>query len=286
MLTGTLNDVTYTGRIKNYPDGSREIMVCTKPIFRYAGWEERGKEKRKRKAGPPGSANGRSIRRAKAAVRDIALCNEMAYFVTLTLDKSKVDRHDVAAVTKKLNAWLSNQVQRKGLWYVLVPELHKDGAVHYHGLFNAALPVTDSGTLVPPGGGKPRKPRSKAQREEWLADGGQIVYNLPGWPYGFTTAMKLHGEYDRAVSYVCKYIGKGLTEQDNPGKIGGRWYYSGGDLRTPHITYEDFEWRDWIDKPGAYFFRVADAGCAFVMVREGPFDFFRTVKRPDQMFGW
>ena len=76
-----------------------------------------------------------------------------------------------------------------------------------------------------------RKPRSKAQRDEWLANGGQVVYNLPGWTLGFTTAMELYGEYPAAVAYVCKYIGK------DGEKPAGRWYYSGGDLREPHVEY-------------------------------------------------
>ena len=79
--------------------------------------------------------------------------------VTLTLDQTQVDRYDMAAITRKLNAWLSNQVQRRGLIYVLVPERHKDGAIHFHGFFNDVLDRVDSGTMIPPGGGKPRKPR-------------------------------------------------------------------------------------------------------------------------------
>lgn len=36
--------------------------------------------------------------------------NPFTHFVTLTLDASRVDRYDMAAITRKLNAWLSNQV--------------------------------------------------------------------------------------------------------------------------------------------------------------------------------
>lgn len=35
---------------------------------------------------------------------------------------------------------------------VLVPERHKDGAIHLHGFFNDALPLVDSGTISRPGG--------------------------------------------------------------------------------------------------------------------------------------
>ena len=270
MQSGTFSEVTYTGRIKHYPNGDQEIMACSKPIFRMSGWEERNAEKaRRRKAGADDQkGTARAIRRARAAVRDIAMCNPMSYFVTLTLDGSKVDRHDMTAITRKLNAWLSNQVQRRGLKYVLVPERHKDGAIHFHGFFNDALPVTDSGTIVPPGGGKPRRPRSKAQRAEWLQAGGQVVYNLPGWSLGFTTAMDLYGEYSRAVSYVCKYIGKDMGEHGSAEKIGGRWYYSGGDLAAPEIEYADIEWRDLLREKGAYIFTVVEAGAAFTILRK------------------
>ncbi len=227
-----------------------DILASTEPDFGPQGWEaaedyarprpagvredpRSGSEQNPSKAAPQGAAEDieRSMRRARAKLRRIALANDFRYFVTLTIDPSKVDSHDGAAVVKKLNAWASNAVQRHGLRYVLVPERHKKGGIHFHGFFNDALPAVDSGTVVPPGGGKPRKPRSAAQRAEWLNNGGRVVYNLPGWTLGFTTAMELHGEYPAAVAYVCKYIGK---EGEKPA---GRWYYSGGDLVEPAVEY-------------------------------------------------
>ena len=81
-----------------------------------------------------------------------------------------------------------------------MPERHKDGAIHFHGFFNDALEARDSGTVSLPGQKSPRRPRSARQRAKWLEDGGKPVYNLPGWSWGFTTAIELYGEYDRAVS--------------------------------------------------------------------------------------
>ena len=206
----------------------------------------------------------RAARRARAEVRDIALCTPFSQFVTLTLSPDAIDRYDMVAITKKLNAWLSNQVQRRGLAYVLVPERHKDGAIHFHGLFNDALERTDSGTMIPPEGGKPRKPRSKAQREAWLAAGGRVVWNLPGWTLGFTTALDLVGEYSRAVGYVCKYIGK---QGEKPG---GRWYYSGGGLGHPEVILTDLDYREMQSVPGAYEFEVPEAHRSFVLTTHGP----------------
>ena len=64
-----------------------------------------------------------------------------------------------------------------------------------------------------------------------LAEGAQVVYNLPSWSLGFSTAIRLYGDYRAAVGYVLKYITKA------PDKIGGRWYYSGGALERPDASY-------------------------------------------------
>lgn len=313
MLSGTFSEVTYSGRIKCYPDGSRELMACSKPWFRAPGWEAREPRSRRRpKQAQGGGDVARAVRRARAQVRDLALCNPFTHFVTLTLDQSRVDRYDMAAITRKLNAWLSNQVQRRGLIYVLVPERHKDGAIHFHGFFNDVLDRVDSGTMIPPEGGKPRKPRSKAQRAAWEAEGGRVVWNLPGWSLGFTTALELVGDYSRAVGYVCKYIGKQQDPGDScgrgsagdeapvsPDKPGGRWYYSGGDLARPVVELADLDPWELRAQPGARVIEVPEAGAVFVVwwdrgekspvYRTGqeagappekrPFDNFRKVKQ-------
>lgn len=253
-------------------------MVASRQVFREPGFEARSVSK-KLDADPEAAyaklehdalhadeidaANlARARRRARGQLRDYALANEMAYFVTLTLDAARCDRYDMSAIMRRVNRWLDNLVRREGVAYVLVPERHKDGAVHFHGLFTAPLPVVDSGTVVPPEGGKPRRPRSARQRAAWLSDGGHIVYNVPGWPYGFSTAMTLYGAYSAAVGYVCKYVGK-QTE-----KIGGRWYYHGGVLRKPDVEYTDSNIEDAEAVAGAYSFEPPGLpGVRFASVR-------------------
>lgn len=185
----------------------------------------------------------RAVRRARSRVYDLAMCTpSLSYFVTLTLSPEAVDRYDPNTIIPKLNTWLRNRAHRKGLTYILVPERHKDGAIHFHGLINDALPLIASGTYTK-NGSKPRKPRSKAQLHAWLEDGYSEVYNIPDWKYGYTTAIPLYGERENAVKYVLKYIGKDMDIKEDtrlcratePGthKIGGRYYYSGGDLSSP-----------------------------------------------------
>ena len=269
MLSGTFSQVTFTGRIKHYPDGSRELMACSRPWFRDPGWEARDPRPKRRRSREEGGDMARAVRRARAQVRDLALCNPFSHFVTLTLDPARVDRYDMEAITRKLNAWLSNQVQRRGLRYVLVPERHQDGAIHFHGFFNDVLERVDSGTMIPPGGGRPRKPRSKAQRAAWEAEGGRVVWNLPGWSLGFTTALELVGDYRRAVSYVCKYIGKQQAPHGaGADKPGGRWYYSGGELARPRVELADLDPWELRERPGARVLEVPQAGAVFVVCWE------------------
>ena len=273
----TDRSIYHTQRIKEYPlAGVWECLTASRPIFREAGWERTfdkalplsaasARSAGARSSAEPSAENlQRAVRRARVALRDYALSTDFRYFVTLTLDAAKVDRFDMVEITKKMQAWCSNMVQRHGLAYVLVPERHKNGAVHFHGFFNDALPVEDSGTMVPPSGGKPRKPRSKAEREAWIAAGAHIVYNLPAWTLGFTTAMALYGEYSQAVSYCCKYIGKQQREGELPSKIGGRWYYSGGDLGRPIIHYADGMAAEAAEADRAYVFEIPAARAVFV----------------------
>lgn len=162
----------------------------------------------------------RAASRARKQVYELCACNDLDLFFTLTLDKELIDRYDYKAAVRKFGQWADNQVRRRGLKYVAVPELHKDGAVHFHGLCNsAAVRLVDSGK------------KSK----------GQTVYNLPGWRLGFTTAIPLYGERNAAAHYVAKYISK--QHGTNGGTIGGRYFYHGGDLMHAKCIYEhaDFD---------------------------------------------
>ena len=143
-------------------------------------------------------------------------------------------------------------VKRHGLRYSLVPGLHKDGAFHCHGFFAGdGLEAVDSGTLDMDGWKHPRKPRSQAERQRWLDAGARVVYNLPQWRLGFTSAIKLYGSYAAAVGYCCKYIGK----QEGQRPL-GRWYYSGGALAKPEKTYVCMDYLDLAAEKGAVQFDI------------------------------
>lgn len=237
------SSLKHTGKVFTYPDGTQDIVVSTSADFSPSGWEiaedyrRSGRTcdtKKERKTPEPQKEDiERAMRRARGKLRRLALSNDFRWFVTLTIDPKKVDSHDGAAVVRKLNAWCSNMVQRKGLKYILVPERHKKGGIHFHGFFNDCLDVVDSG----------HKDRQ-----------GHVIYNLPQWALGFTTAIELYDDYTKAVGYVCKYVGK---QGDKPA---GRWYYSGGALNQPSVTYVDLDWREVVENYGEKCFSFSVAG--------------------------
>lgn len=219
-------DIGGNAIIYTYPNGDYDIVCAAEKTFAPTGWEAAEDHSRPGKARPAAREKGkkaegddrlRSMRRARAKLRRLALSNEFDWFVTLTLDPQKIDRYDPKAIMQKVNRWLDNMVRRHGLRYVLVPEQHKDGAYHFHGFFAGDIRAVESGHYD---------------------SAGHMFYNLPQWEWGFTTALRLYGTYSQAVAYVCKYIGK--QEGERPM---GRWYYSGGDLREPDKLYVTLDYR-------------------------------------------
>ena len=224
----TLNEVSCSTCIREYPD-HYIASIASRPVYRSSAVEMRKiggthvPEPPRAAASDSERSRAESLRRARAAIRDICACSAFTHFWTLTLSASEVDRYDYKAIIRKVNKWLSNAVTRKGLAYVLIPEYHKDGAIHFHGLARSAQPMgyVDSG----------HKTRV-----------GQTVYNLASWRYGWTVCIELEGDYARVVNYIRKYINKGSD------KVGGRWYLSGGDISRPRKTYEDWDFSE-IDAP-------------------------------------
>lgn len=251
-FTASAAQIHHNAIVYAYDNGCLDVIACEKSIFREAGWEADRPADRKapapRKAGEKaeGENADRSMRRARAKLRRLALANEFEYFVTLTLDRSKIDRYDPKVITKALNTWLDNMVRRNGLRYILVPERHKDGALHFHGFFAGRnLPAVDSG------------------HKDTC---GEPVYNLPQWKYGFSTAIRLRGEYPRAVGYVCKYIGKQQGERPM-----GRWYYSGGALKEPPKLYADVDFEEMSNKADSIEFEIPGSKMLVIHTKQEDF---------------
>ncbi len=135
----------------------------------------------------------RSQRRAKGQIYKLARANKWEWFITLTLNPDKVDRYDYDACRDKVRNQLKKMRRHyPDMEYLVVPELHEDGAYHFHGLV-FGIPdhgFTDSGKT---------------------SSSGKRIYNVSKYTMGFTTATRVE-DSGRAANYLSKYITKHLME--------------------------------------------------------------------------
>lgn len=77
-----------------------------------------------------------NIIRARTKLYEYAICNKWGYFCTFTLDPKKYDRNDLEKFNKDLSQFIRNFNKKHGtsIKYLLIPEVHKKGGWHLHGL--------------------------------------------------------------------------------------------------------------------------------------------------------
>lgn len=156
-----------------------------------------------------------NINRAKAKVREYGLCNGWDYFITLTLDKSKYDRYDLEKYHKDLKVWINNynRLQNVKLKYLLIPEKHKDGAWHIHGL------IKD----IPPNDIK-------------LNNNGYLTWIKYSQKFGYASMSKIKS-IEKTANYITKYIKKAFGKDRNE-EVGKHLYYSSRGLKQAEIIKE------------------------------------------------
>ena len=201
------------------------VQSFSRPIFLEDGFESCKTSKvsiKGRKADGEGAEDenvDRSLRRAKRAAFDLILCNpDLDAFCTLTYSPEWVsDRTSYDECYKPLGVWLSNRVQRKDLKYVLVPERHVKGGIHFHMLCNSCAIELE---------------RARSAKDgRHLSVHGRPLYNITDWRHGHSTAELVDcGQVDRekVSKYIFKYMGKQGGQ-----KIGGRFFLHGGELAKP-----------------------------------------------------
>ncbi len=168
----------------------------------------------------------KNLHRAKMNAFDKILCNpDLDTFATFTLSPESVgSRASWQDCYHRLKIWLSDRVQRKGLKYVICPERHKLGGIHFHAIMNSkALQLT---------------PATNAHTGKPLMHNGKPLYNISDFKFGFTSAEVIEtkvNDRENVAKYIFKYMGKQGVE----GKIGGRYALIGGELRSPIYLYGD-----------------------------------------------
>lgn len=138
-----------------------------------------------------------ALARARTVVRELALCSDWEWFCTLTFDRRKVrSRWDLKGLVVVLMQWLQNMRKRyyPTLRYLLIPEQHKSGAWHFHGLFSG-IPCSDLPWFAP----------------RRLIRNGFLEWTDCRLRFGWCSFAPLKNPI-AAAFYVSKYITKSLAD--------------------------------------------------------------------------
>lgn len=184
----------------------------------------------------------RSRRRAKTAVKDLALSNKFDLFVTFTFG---TNRFDADKSRLKLNGWLKRRrKQDKEFQYIVVPEEHRKceecvenktrkcihddriKALHFHLLVNGY-----GGKIVRSIDSDTGKPKVKHRRK---------VYDFPNYTLGLSEVYKI-GDTDedriKSAFYILKYIKKEMPTFKNKKR-----YWASRGLNKPLAVENPDEW--------------------------------------------
>lgn len=205
---------SYVEKIYEYPDGSKRITRYRTPrvrgtssvkseCSRVRSDEEKAKEKEENEH--------KYLYEVKRRIKDYVRSNDFKYFVTFTFGKNRKDNQEKF---KQLNNWLRYMKDKHGLFdYILVPDLHKTGEIHFHGVFGeCGIEMVDSG----------------------VKHKGRTIYNIPEWRHGFSTVSLIEHRGKTANYLVDKYITKGNIKIVPKGK---KNYWSSKGLRKPTVSY-------------------------------------------------
>lgn len=149
-----------------------------------------------------------SISRTRSRIYELASCNPWEYFVTLTLDGARRDRFDLDAFRKDFSQYLRNVNRIKG-WdvrYLLIPETHKDGAWHMHGLIFGL-------------------PDSALSRNA----NGYLDWNGYSDRFGYMSLSKIRSA-EAVSAYVTKYITKDVAARAH--ELGKHLFFSSKGLQS------------------------------------------------------
>lgn len=171
-----------------------------------------------------------NLSRSRQMVFELGYCNDWEYFVTMTLDKEKFDRYDLPAWYKSLSQWLRHYQRKTGqkISYLLIPEQHKDGAWHIHGLLSGVpvdrLQPFEKGT-----------PLYGSDYLNWLDYAKK---------YGFCS-VGVVGNREAVSKYITKYIIKDMARLNS--EVGAHLYYCSRGLKRAETVTQDFIYTGYVN---------------------------------------
>ncbi len=212
----------YNTEIKTYADGSKKIKYHSYGVVKGLSRKRVGVGDEKNRD----YCRYKNLYKSKQKLIDLvyhnALVSSWEYFVTLTFDPKIVDSLDYECVSKALAKWIDNMKhQNPNMSYILVPELHKSGRIHWHGVFKS----------VP---NWKLEPARNENTGRLIYKNGVKIYNLVNYKYGHTTVSEIQNQ--EAVSVYCsKYMTKDMIDLDYKKR-----YWSSRNLEKPNIEYAYF----------------------------------------------
>lgn len=178
--------------VKQLGEHTVKISYCS--TLRKSGWEDERPHVKKGTVNTEKLSN--NLSRAKATVKELAICNPWDYWCTFTINASKYDRFNLDEYFKDFSKFLNNYnnyncPNEYKVKYLLVPEQCKNGAWHMHGFIKGIKPsdlfTNDNGYL------------------DW-----KQYRNKFGW-----ISLDPIRDIDKTSSYVLKYMTKDIDKNVN-----------------------------------------------------------------------
>lgn len=175
-----------------------------------------------------------SINRARSRIWEFSICNDWDYFFTITINQELMDRFDLNVFHLEFTKFLYEYKHRKyKVKYLIIPEKHKDGAWHFHGLL-AGLPTDELTRFCI--GMKMSKCISSL-----VYKGRCIYFSKPIQnKFGFNTFESVKNR-QAVAKYVTKYIGKNLERSVT--EVGAHLYYHSRGLNKKEKIIEGVMYR-------------------------------------------
>lgn len=160
--------------------------------------------------------------RAYFKILEYGTCNSWTHFVTFTINKEHYDRYNASQdVLKRIVSYFSYFKQNiyPDFKYLLVPELHDDGAVHFHGLVYAPEKVFPLKYKT-----YDRRTKKAVYVSEWFLQ-----------RIGANCFIKIDNDTPYVTYYLTKYIQKELN------KICCHRYYISQGLKGYRVFKNDMD---------------------------------------------
>lgn len=199
------------GVLKSYSDGDCRLLVYKNPRVKSNLLSFKDNSNNSSSNYDVEQNKMKRVFEIRRKIFDYSKENSFEYFGTFTFNSSFEDNESRFKEMKRYLEVIRTRAKRADieLRYIVVPELHKSGLIHFHGLFGGfKLNLVDSG--------------HKFKNTK--------IYNLEDFEAGFTNFQLIRSK-DKISNYITKYITKNLL--DSPVSKNKKKYWCSKNLKLP-----------------------------------------------------